>query len=275
MKVYRIVRNYIDPNFIMYNDFQSIYYDLGYMSFSTIINPWYANTLRSRIKEIGNFYFLFLEDALNFINFNIACSDTLKLLEFDFPEELVFSLIGVGEYGDGYNLGKYGYPCSEVYINKSSIQGEIVNSCDIPKEKVKEIVLNDLKNTLQIQIDCQYYSALLRDIKKLPIKSLNDIKTKEFNKLYNKCCEEILKDNRQVIKTPYITNKSCMLACNYNQSHNDKRNIVNNKILTKAGFEINRSAEWRKLKLEIARMIENDDIDEAKKYIKVLKNTNN
>ncbi len=266
MKVYRIVRNYIDPNFIMYNDFQSIYYDLGYMSFSHIINPWYANTMCGKIKEIGNFYFLFIEDALNFTNFNIACSNTVKLLEFDFPEELVFSLIGVGEYGETHNFGKYGYPCSETYIYKSSIKGKTIDNTDIKDEDIKKIVLQDLKQTIQIQIDCQYYGSILRNIKKYPVKSMNDIKTKEFNRIYDECCAEILKDRRQIIKTPYITNKSCMLAGNTLHDNN-----INNSLLEKNGFHIDKSSEWRKLKLEIARSLENNDTKTAIECVKSIK----
>ena len=224
MKVYRIAMEgtcYKPLSGIGRSSLESLYYEMGYILTG---NKYHgsANNICDRIgrDDTGYYYFIFLEDALHFAVYTQKPAATLKIMEFDFPEDVVYSLIGWGgyHYADGYNYDKR----AETYISDSKIDGGHVLTTDIDEYEKKKTfldefrrcnsVLKDYYDNHKYKIEYTIFNEKIAKLLELSDEELFDsyIKTKDYFNLSDGVYQQFLSPllRFDAIQTPAITHRS-------------------------------------------------------------------
>lgn len=261
MKIYRVAADFYQPNFMRTfgykHSFESIYYKLGYTPFYGGIERGYANNIGIRMKEEGKFFFLFPEDAYECAR-DIMCyqfpelySWTSKILEYDFPIEVVLKLVGYGIYDSG-NLETI-----ETNIPKSEFSNDKIMSSDIDKaikDEIFKIVCAEILEFLNYFREKQNKTLINRDdfIRKV----------EKEDRFYH----EFMNDNIELYKSSHLTGNywnMCMVAdsiCGMytNSSKDTEENLREN------GLILDFSSDSFSRRREILREIKKGDIDKAK-----------
>ena len=287
MKVYRSVPVSMTDIPVRMNELESLYYELGYMYFNGKILQGFGNTISRRVKEEGRYFFVFPEDALFFIYQNLKEAEAFKLMEFDFPEEVVYSLIGWGGYApQGYQEDRR----AETYINKSLITGERTEGIIIDDETKKKLMITEFKNAYKKII--QYRKSLPnelfekkdydRSVKKVPswyikggyssIDDITDDKVFEIIKSQSEFyCIDFLYGNHEIIKTNSITGKSAMLVYEWARRTPPELGKYNYQTMIESGFNLDYSKDGCKLRNDYVKLIDEKSYEEAKQLLKFRK----
>ena len=291
MKVYRIVMEgtcYKPLSGIGRSSLESLYYEMGYILTG---NKYHgsANNICDRIgrDDTGYYYFIFLEDALHFAVYTQKPAATLKIMEFDFPEDVVYSLIGWGgyHYADGYNYDKR----AETYISDSKIDGGHVLTTNIEKKKKKKTfldefrrcnsVLKDYYDNHKYKIEYTIFNEKIAKLLELSDEELFDsyIKTKDYFNLsggaYQQFLSTLLKFD--AIQTRAITHRSSpVLFSLWDKKRGFERQELpeiaayNEELLSKNGLAVDYSESGIACRMDYTKMIENKEYDNAKKLLK-------
>jgi len=263
MKIYRVATEFYDPYFLRTfgskHRFESIYYKLGYTPFHGRVEPGYANSIGSRMKEEGKFFFLFPEDAYNCAR-DIVCyqfpeiySWTAKILEYDFPIEIILDLIGYGLYSFG------DWKIIETNIPKSKFLGDRIMSNAIDKE-VKDEAFG---------MTCNEIFEFLNAFRKRQNKPL--INYDDFLQIIiknHRFYSEFMNDNLELYKSPHLTGNywnMCMVAEKYTRYTNRSDDTIND--LSEKGLVLDFSDDAINRRNGILCEIEKDNLDKAKKLL--------
>ena len=289
MKVYRIVPEVLsDRHHGSVNcSLESLYYSLGYISFDGQLHVGYGNNISDRVKTEGKYFFVFLEDAAFYITQNLKRVVSWKLMEYDFPEEVVYSIIGWGGYAFGYTRR------AETYIEKSNIPGESFKSSDISRDKKIAIMLSDYRrsyateveykrnNNIPFKRDClnyvnDPYTHWLEHLKETygenyaDVNSLSDEDIHKMLKTFSKrfLLDGFLNGEYEIIKTPSITGKSAILLYEWAECEIPQLFKYNTETLIKSGFNPDYSNDGIAAREEYTRLIDEEQIEKAKALLK-------
>lgn len=263
MKIYRVAADFYDPyflrNFGHKHSFESIYYKLGYTPFHGEIERGFVNNIGERMQEEGKYFFLFPEAAYKCAR-DIVChqfpeiySWTSKILEYDFPIETVFDLIGYGVYhfADWQEI--------ETNIPKSKFCGERVMSNTMEEEYKKEA----------FKMACNEIFEFLNSFRKMQNKALlnyDDFIQKVVNQ--DRFYDDFMNDNLELYKSPHLTGNywnMCMIA--------DERFLRTNlsgdtvKDLSENGLVLDFSHNAITKREEILCEIRKDNLNKAKRLL--------
>ena len=291
MKVYRMTMEgtcYKPFCGVSRSSLESLYYEMGYILAKNPIRGG-ANNISCRIdkNDPGHYFFIFPEDALHFAIYTQHPAATLKIMEYDFPEDVVYSLIGWGGYhhADGYNYDKR----AETYISDSKIDGDHILSTNIDESDKRKTLIDEFRRSKSVLKD--YFDNHNYDIKyawfdkeiekflELSDSELFDnfINTKKFFdyadginwKFTSPSCEYDL------IKTPSITNRSSLFLFSL---WDDNRGFecpeipeiasYNEELLSKNGFILDYSKSGIDCRIDYTKMIEKEDYESAKRLLK-------
>ena len=293
MKVYRIAidgtcyKPFICSG-MRQSSLESLYYEMGYIISGTEAITSGPNSIYPRIPDddTGFYYFIFLEDAIHFAVYSEKPSTVLKVMEFDFPEDVVYSLIGWGGYhkADGYNYGKR----AETYISDSKIIGNRINNSDIDKNIKRRIFLEEFRKsilTLKNYHDNNSYKIEGSgfDEEKIKLLEMSDEELVGYIKgeRYGRSSDDIYWWFRntgfpkELIKTDAITQRSSMFL----YSLLDKRSefelpelpeiaAFNAELLAKNGLHLDYSKSGIDCRIDYTRLIEEGNYEKAKDLLK-------
>lgn len=291
MKVYRIAMEstcYKSFCGMRQSSLESLYYEMGYLISGNKFKGC-ANNLYNRISsdDTGFYYFIFLEDAIHFAIYSKKPSAVLKVLEFDFPEDIVYSLIGWGGYhhADGYNYDKR----AETYISDSKINGDRITDNDVNQNDKIRTLLSEFRKsilTLKDYYDKNNYIIELADFdeEKLRLIELSDeellhkyVETKEYSLKSYDIYGAITNPRRPttLIKTDAITHKSSMFLFSYMDNSRGFEGqelpviaAYNSDVLAKNGLILDYSKSGLDCRIDYTRMIEKKDYESAKRLLK-------
>ena len=269
MKVYRVVPIPIE-RVVPHKEvsLESMYYDLGCMSYKKAISygDGKCNNIDYRITEQGNFYFIFIEDALNYVMLRLFDSIAYKVLEYDFEEEVVYSLIGWGKYKshDGYDAEKR----AETYIGMSQVPGELIKFDDISRsDKEKELVktFKDVYITLKSHnISSDALKSIFGDVYPNAMSLTNEEIIRLFDETdVTNVHSSLVFSDRKLIKTKAVTHKSAIILY---KKYLDLLNL-NRSILEENGFTLDYSKEGIALRKDYTRLIDEGQHEKAKRII--------
>ena len=205
MKLYRAVP--ITPFSSFYDNVhpESIFFNYGFLTISSKhASTWKnLNNLAKYIKNDGKYFFFFPEDAIRFGHNIYMNENLLKLLEFELPEDVAFSLVGNGNYQEDISLIER---VPECLVDYDFINGDIINSNIISKEER----LKMLKDSLTETINC------IRNIKEYSeYQNLNDeeifadLYKEDTNPLFGyHAIDQLLNGNYTLINNPNIVQRS-------------------------------------------------------------------
>ncbi len=267
---------------------ESLYYEMGYVLTKNPIRGC-SNNIHSRIdkNDHGHYFFIFPEDAIHFAVYTQHPAATLKIMEYDFPEDVVYSLIGWGGYhqADGYNYDKR----AETYISDSKIDGDHILSTNIDESDKRktlidefrrsQLVLKDYFDNHNYDIKFAWFDKEIEKFLELSDSELFDnfINTQKFfdyaDGIYQKFTSPI--HEYDLIKTPSITNRSSLFLFSL---WDDNRGIecseipeiasYNEDLLSKNGFILDYSKSGINCRIDYTRMIEKEDYESAKRLLK-------
>ena len=295
MKVYRVVPEVLSyrPYGSHYDSLESLYYELGYISFNGCINEGYGNNICDRVKTEGKYFFIFLEDAAFYITQNLREVDTWKLMEYDFPEEVVYSIIGWGGYGYDLDLHLGYNKRAETYIEKSRIPGVSHSSSEISREKKEVIMISDYRRSYATEVEYERnnnvsferdvcdicedpYTYFLEWLKETYGENYADVNSLTDEDIHNMIDERALGPlinnfligENEIIKTPAITGKSAILLYEWTRCEIPQLFKYNTETLIKSGFNPDYSKDGVAARQEYTRLIEEKQIKKAKKLLK-------
>ena len=289
VKVYRVTSEatcYKSSTGTRFPSFQGLYYELGYIV-SGNRQRGNSNNIYERIERnnTGYYYFIFLEDALNFVLYQTKASAVLKIMEFDFPEEVVYSLIGFGRYDEtsDYNYGKR----AETYISDSKVSGDIIDSTSININIKRKLFCDEFRKCASLLKE--FYATHDYEIAYAPFR-------KENEKLLELSDEELLKAyidtpmysdisdymyaaflssryKYDLIKTPAVSSKSSMILLSLWDDEREKLKeypfitSFNIETLKKDGFVVDYSKSGIECRIDFTKMIAERDYEGAKKLL--------
>ncbi len=297
MKVYRVV-----PEVLSYRpshtreSLESLYYSLGYISFDGEIYYGYGNNIHNRVEKEGKYFFVFLEDAAFFITQNTREVDTWKLMEYDFPEEVVYSIIGWGGYDYDLDVGMGYNRRAETYIEKEKIPGVSYKSSKISQTKKNKVMISDYRKSYATEVEYKKnnnipyrrdtwgtssyvtdpYTYWLGYLNKTYGENYADVKSltdDDINGMINKWAKkhllsDFLYGEHEIIKTPAITGKSAILLYEWTKCEIPQLFKYNTETLIKSGFNPDYSKDGVAARQEYTRLIEEKQIEKAKKLLK-------
>lgn len=218
MKLYRVVPDcfLIRGKKLEVNDkiyMESIYYNMGYTTFSIEKRDCYFNNLKCENKQ-GKYFFIFAEDAIrngNFLyqSFHELIANLLLIEEYDIPEDIVMKNIGVGDYTR--DMPSF---CLESFIEKKDFGSQIISTDQIDENGKLKYLVEFFKNSLErmkeyercidVEVAIDYYSAIFNtDILSSTIGEEQIKKVLLNSKLYS----TFLRQYRELILSPFITKK--------------------------------------------------------------------
>lgn len=288
MKVYRIATEstcYKPHQGMRRSSLESLYYELGYIMLE---NKYHGckNSIRDRIdaSDTGYYYFIFLEDAINFAIYQTKQANVLKIMEFDFPEDVVYSLIGAGNYypNEHYTYGRR----AEAYISDSKLIGTYEKSNNIDVNIKSGLFIDEFRRCGYV-LDKYYsehdyvleFSAFTKEFKVSLELPDNELLTKYINTYYyqqisNRIYSAFLFGRRKLIKTPAITGKSSIFLFSlWDKNRGDDKvelpeiESFNIEILNESGFAVDYSESGMECRIDYTRLIEKEDYDSAKKLL--------
>ena len=185
---------------------ESIFFNQGFLTISDKQASYWSklNNLAIRTNNDGKYFFFFPEDAIRF-GHNIHMNENLiKLLEFEFPEEIAFSLVGNGNYQEDIDMYKR---VPECLIEYNMIPGNQVNSKTIMS---KENKLEMLKYSLIETFNCIKGIKEFADYNNLSYEEIfDDLYEEDTNRLYGyNAINKFLDTNFSLIYCPTITQRS-------------------------------------------------------------------
>ena len=292
MKVYRMTMEgtcYKPFYGVCRSSLESLYYEMGYILAKNPIRGG-SNNISCRIdkNDPGHYFFIFPEDALHFAIYTLHPAATLKIMEYDFPEDVVYSLIGWGIYqqADGYNYDKR----AETYINDSKIDGEHILSTNIDESDKRETLIDEFRRSQLVLKD--YFDNHNYDIKyartqfdkeiekflELSDSELFDnfINTKKFFEYAEGIYQKFTSPRREydLIKTPSITNRSSLFLFSlWDKNHVFGRSEIpeiasyNEELLSKNGIILDYSKSGIDCRIDYTKMIEKKDYESAKRLL--------
>ena len=149
MKVYRVLP---DPYSISsdgtiivnsypgdHRDIEGIYNKSGAVSLERGINKGLgANSIGENLKEPSKYFFIFPEDAVKCSYILLPYNQFSRIVEYDFPEELVLENVGLGDYE--------GNVVVETAIRCSAFTGERFKYKSVSVDEQKKLVLRYLQD---------------------------------------------------------------------------------------------------------------------------------
>ena len=299
MKVYRVVPEVLSDGSYgsRRGSLESLYYSLGYISFDGSIHEGYGNNICNRVKKQGKYFFIFLEDAAYFITQNIREVDSWKLMEYDFPEEVVYSIIGFGGYDYDLDVGMGYNKRAETYIEKSKILGVSCKSSKISQDRKNEIMLSDYRRSYATEVEYRKnnnipfrrdtcctsmsyvtdpYTRWLEYLKETygeNYADVNSLSNEDICGIINRYGKhgpwyEFLNGEHEIIKTPAITGKSAILLYEWTRCKIPQLFKYNTETLIKSGFNPDYSKDGVAARQEYTRLIEEKQIEKAKGLIR-------
>lgn len=270
MKVYRVVPIPIDV-IIPHKEvsLESMYYDLGCMSYKKAISygDGTCNNIDYRIKEPGDFYFIFIEDALNYVMLRLFDSIAYKVLEYDFEEEVVYSLIGWGKYKshDGYDAEKR----AETYIGMSQVPGELIKFDDISRSDRENELVKTFKDVYSTLKSHNISSDELKNIFGDVYPNAMSLTKEEIIRLFDETDvtnvhSSLVFSDRKLIRTGAVTHKSAIILYKRYLDLFDQ----NKSILEENGFTLDYSKEGIALRNDYTRLIDEGQHERAREYLK-------
>ena len=278
MKLYRIVPAALNPGAGTvryyhgpYGSFESLYYDLGYVSFNGEFNKGSGNSISKRISEIGKYCYFFLEDAIYYLACNQIQHNSIKLLEYEVPEDVAFNLAGYGEYGNGDFIFSVIDYKSETYITKTSFAGESLTGNKISEKEKIEVMVSEIRKMylgLELLYAKENKAFLPPWFKKAGIKSINEASDELIIDTYKEFCPftGFLENNHELIKTNMITNTSCMLVFRFDMR--GKVRETNEELLSNANFLLNYSKEACEFRDSVTSLFKEGNVEAAKEYMR-------
>ena len=274
MKLYRLVQNVLTAYGSDALAFESLYYSLGYTSFTGRICKGGANKYpEDKMIEEGKFFYMFPEHALEYLRHYPLHTYYCKFIEYEVPEDYVYEIIGVGEYGCSSPVDEeFDFPKAETYISKS-LFGKTVKASEVltREEKIK-VILDEMRKTLianQVLTGITGYKSHVLtafncdDVKNIPDDQLLDYLYKKRYGLLN----GFLKDNSQIVKSGFATGRS-MIVFHYPRMEKESVNEANRIILKNSCFDFDYTCDdgyrVRDARYEYARLIEQHKYEEAK-----------
>lgn len=278
MKLYRIVPAALNPGggtlgyyHGPYGSFESLYYDLGYVSFNGEFNKGSGNSISRRISEIGKYCYFFLEDAIYYLACNQIQHSNIKLLEYEVPEDVAFNLAGYGEYGNGDFIFPVIDYKSETYITKTSFGGEVGAGNQISKEdKIKAMIseIRKMYSALELLYVKENDLFLPAWFEKAGIKSITEASDELIVDAYKEFCPftGFLENNHELIKTNMITNNSCMLVFRFDMRGEVRK--TNEELLSNANFLLDYSKEACEFRDSVTSLFKEGNVEAAKEYMR-------
>lgn len=282
MKLYRVIPNPLTsssyanaPNF----SFESLYYSLGYTSFTGEIYKGCANKFLKPIEEEGKFFYMFPEHAIEYLPLYPFFNNCFKLVEYEFPEDIVYDNIGVGEYGySSIYDRKFEFPKSESYIKKQ-LFGNAVKATTLSSEEKISAFLENFRDTIKAfdvlnDVRGLGKSQILIDLGYDSVDDIPDDKLIDFLLEKDKAFKAFLKNDNDIVKSQFITGKSLIIhrSC---QMRKEDVNKANRIILANSCFDFDYTCDgfhnFRDARYEYARLIEDGKYEESKEYIKTYK----
>lgn len=275
MKLYRLVQNSLTAE-QSYTAFESLYYSLGYTSFTGEINRGVANQYpKGTFSEEGKFFFMFPEHALEYMREFPLFNDYCKFIEYEVPEDIVYDKIGVGEYGASSVFDEeFDFPKAETYISKS-LFGETVKASKVltKEEKIKAYLEETKQGLKTFQIYADVIGVKPPVLEKFGCDRLVDIP----DDMLLDCLSDsnsykaFLKDNSEIAKSGFITGRS-MIVQRSPRMMEDDVNEANRIILANSCFDFDYTCgifhNFRDPRYEYARLIEQGKYEEAKEFMR-------
>lgn len=283
MKVYRVVANsFTNPLSLDRHEnygLEEIYYTLGYTSFVGKRGYHTCNNLYQNIKEEGKYFYLFVDDAIergkDIINaLHKINAYNFVILEYDIPEELILKHIGAGNY----SIGIMQTWASETYIQKSDLNGPVLKTSQISKEKKSEALVETLNNTLKALISFDDWGMLdIENYKEMfGVSSLDSVvDNKEFLLEFmqeRNFYQWALYESGELVQCPYITGKVVPVSHQFIGYHREHE--AAKEYLGQYGIDVDYSDEHQQFKKELVWYSLNKRDDEKIKQLLKEKKSN-
>ena len=272
MKVYRAVPDSFVSNRKLeqksLRGLEEIYYQVGYSSFIGKMGYHDYNNLAKDIKNEGKYFFLFAEDAIKEASYLIGGyhrlnMDTCLVVEYDIPEELIYKMIGYGDYTEGIQSSYL----IESYVEKGDFGDLIITTDEVSIEEKTEILIKSLNESLKRILECQSYLDMLDYIEYFGDKKLESIidNKQEIEKvLINSCFyNSFIREERQLIHSPYITGKVVPVNTSFWNSTFQNYDQIGDYYQNR-GIDCNFSKEQNNVKGEILSYLQQDNQDKRK-----------
>ena len=275
MKLYRLVQNVLS-SWESYTAFESLYYSLGYTSFTGEICRGSSNKYpKDKMVEEGKFFFMFPEHAMEYLRDYPLYNDCYKFIEYEVPEDYVYDIIGVGEYGYSSPMDeKFDFPKAETYISKSLFGKAVKSSEVLTKDEKTKVYLSEMKKTInafQVLTGIKGVKPrILEDFDCDKVEDISDDKLLDYLLENNdgRILKAFLKDDSEIVKSNFITDRSMIVHRSYRMQDKDV-NKANKIILENSCFDFDYTCEYSHgpmdARYEYARLIEQHKYDEAKK----------
>ncbi|MBO4246056.1 MAG: hypothetical protein J5892_04930 [Bacilli bacterium] len=191
---------------------EEIYFNAGYIVKSNEpANKWVnLNNIASKVKNDGKYFYFFPEDAIKMGCYTHHFDFIFKLMEYDFPEDIAFKLIGNGYYIE--NDGKKLIP--ETLIEYQDMGDKVINSSTFTNKEKMAILKESIKepyNRLHRNLDWykeQDFETVYKDLCKTD-RSLFGAH------LINQYCK---KQDFDLISNPQATTNSWTINSYYNKT---------------------------------------------------------
>lgn len=262
MKVYRVIPDtfLVDGRVeeIPPKATEGIFYKMGYTSLSNTVMHTTNTIYKDLNQKIGKYFYLFFEDAVRIgYTFLKNCHHhfltTFLILEYDIPLEIILKHFGYGTYTSTKVL-------LETFIQKEDFGSKIITTKDLKHNEKKNTITKEflisMRNILEFGYD---YSEEDFDFyfNQLNILCFNEFKT--FLHSEEKV-EIFLKDyrfnfnntiDREIIKSPYITNRVIRINPDYLYNEVGLPNLT--KYFEIKGYKFNINKEQEELKKTIIK----------------------
>ena len=275
MKLYRLVQNTLTA-WEDYYSYESVYYSMGYTSFSGKICKGSANKYpKKKMTEEGKFFYMFPEHAIEYLIKYPLYNSCCKLIEYDVPEDIVYDIIGVGEYGwSSCDDEKFDFPKAETYISKSKF-GDVVRSSDVlTREEKLEAYLDETYRRLNAaQVLWDIRGKKLDALTAFNCDSVDEIpreKLAEHHLEHDKRLKNFLADDVEVVKSDFITGRF-ITVFRSSGMEDEAINETNRRLIEKSGFDFDYTGDKFHRSIDAryayARLIERHQYAQAKKYM--------
>lgn len=275
MKLYRLVQNVITA-WQSFESFESVYYSMGYTSFTGNIDTGRFNKYpMEKMTEEGKFFYMFPEHAVEYIESYKLYNDRFKLIEYDIPEDIVYDIIGVGDYGVwNYGDREFDFPKAETYILKSKF-GDVVKSNEVltRQEKIDAYLDEAYKRLKADQVLCDIWGSKLKILDDFGCDSVDKIPRDEYAKKLlenDRVLSWFLEENTEIAKSDFITGRSITLFRSPKMEDKDI-NEINRRLIEQSEFDFDYTCDKfhydRDVRYDYARLIEREQYDEARKYM--------
>ena len=225
MKVYRVLPydkiRYEREILENYKKLEDVYYSMGYIPFDVGNTVHTSNNiykeLPNKSSEIGKYFFLYPEDAINnadTLNYiHDINGSSIFLTEYEIPLELILKYIGYGDYsGDLFHKKNY---CLECFLTLEDLGYEIIDSQDICENLKMNTFIKSIDNLIKNGTSVIYYPDFYRKI--FNITNLNIMKNNpniiKRHIKENPFLLEFIESDVSLIKCPFITDKIIQIDC--------------------------------------------------------------